>query len=64
MDNCQNINYIYTNSSVGGRKRNSSVELFRILATFLVLIVHLNGWMAGGLVEWNNGDIPMVHKVS
>ena len=29
-------------------QRNSSVELFRILATFLVLIVHLNGWMAGG----------------
>lgn len=24
--------------------RNSSVELFRILATFLVLIVHFNGW--------------------
>ena len=66
VDNCQDINCIYTNSSVGGgnRKRNSSVELFRILATFLVLIVHLNGWMAGGLVEWNNGDIPMVHKVS
>lgn len=24
--------------------RNSSVELFRIIATFLVLIVHFNGW--------------------
>lgn len=29
--------------------RNSSVELFRILATFLVLIVHFNAWMLGGM---------------
>lgn len=29
--------------------RNSSVELFRILATFLVLIVHFNGWFVGGM---------------
>lgn len=28
-------------------ERNSSVELFRILATFLVLIVHCNGWFVG-----------------
>lgn len=51
---------------VGGgtkQQRNSSVELFRILATFLVLIVHLNGWMAGGLVDWNDNSLPMVHKV-
>lgn len=27
--------------------RNSSVELYRILATFLVLIVHFNGWFVG-----------------
>lgn len=49
----------------GGKKqRNSSVELFRILATFLVLIVHLNGWMAGGLVDWNDASISTLHKVS
>lgn len=51
---------------VGGgttQQRNSSVELFRILATFLVLIVHLNGWMAGGLVDWNDNSFPLVHKV-
>lgn len=48
----------------GQNQRNSSVELFRILATFLVLIVHLNGWMAGGLVDWNDGTIPIEHKVS
>lgn len=48
----------------GGKKqRNSSVELFRILATFLVLIVHLNGWMAGGLVDWSNENISLQHKI-
>lgn len=29
--------------------RNSSVELFRIIATLLVLIVHFNGWFVGGM---------------
>lgn len=29
------------------KQRNSSVELFRIIATFLVLIVHFNGWFVG-----------------
>lgn len=32
-------------------QRNSSVELFRILATFLVLIVHFNGWFIGGMPD-------------
>lgn len=32
-------------------QRNSSVELFRIIATFLVLIVHFNGWFLGGMPE-------------
>ena len=27
--------------------RNSSIELYRILATFAVLIVHFNGWFVG-----------------
>lgn len=50
---------------IGGKaQRNSSVELFRILATFLVLVVHLNGWMAGGLVDWNDSNISTLHKVS
>ena len=51
------------NNTTGGG-RNSSVELFRILATFLVLIVHLNGWMAGGLVDWNDANITFIHKLS
>lgn len=29
------------------KERNSSVEIFRIIATFLVLIVHFNGWFVG-----------------
>ena len=45
------------------KERNSSVELFRILATFLVLITHLNGWMAGGFVDWNDPVIGLDHKV-
>lgn len=39
------------------QERNSSIELFRILATFLVLIVHWNGWFVGGIDEntsWNS----------
>ncbi len=29
------------------RQRNSSIELYRIIATFAVLIVHFNGWFLG-----------------
>lgn len=54
----------YDSIGGGGKKqRNSSIELFRILATFLVLVVHLNGWLAGGLVEWSDSDILTIHKV-
>jgi len=31
--------------------RNSSIELFRIIATFFVLIAHFNGWFVGGLPQ-------------
>lgn len=31
--------------------RNSSIELYRIIATFAVLIVHFNGWFVGGMPE-------------
>lgn len=50
------------NESKDIMKRNSSIELFRILATILVLIVHLNGWMAGGLFDWNDHSIPNINK--
>ena len=36
-------------------QRNSSIELYRIIATFAVLIVHFNGWFVGGMPE--NFDI-------
>lgn len=44
------------------QERNSSIELFRILATFLVLIVHWNGWFVGGIDEnasWGNFSAQM-----
>lgn len=31
--------------------RNSSIELYRIIATFTVLIVHFNGWFVGGMPD-------------
>lgn len=31
--------------------RNSSIELYRIIATFTVLAVHFNGWFVGGMPE-------------
>lgn len=40
--------------------RNSNIELFRIIATLLVLIVHFNGWFVGGLptsYEWTTFTI-------
>ena len=33
------------------RRRNSSIELYRIIATFAVIIVHFNGWFVGSLPE-------------
>lgn len=36
-------------SSIYLKKRNSSIELYRIIATFTVLIVHFNGWFVGGM---------------
>lgn len=44
-------------------ERNSSIELFRIVATFYVLIIHLNGWMAGGMVDFNDSSIGFDHKI-
>ena len=30
-------------------ERNSSIEIYRIIATFAVLIFHFNGWLVGGM---------------
>lgn len=47
---------------IGGKKlRNSSIELFRILSTFLVLIVHLNGYFVGlNTHEFNFHSFPQI----
>lgn len=40
------------------RTRNSSIELYRIIATFAVLIVHYNGlWVGGMPIEISIEDI-------
>ena len=39
------------NKNLVDSNRNSSVELFRIIATLLVIIVHCNGWFVGGLPD-------------
>lgn len=43
--------------------RNSSIELYRIIATFLVLYVHFNGWFLGG-GEMNNTQAFIVSLCS
>lgn len=44
-------------------QRNSSVELFRIIATFMVLIVHFNGWFIGGVPnKLTSLNIPTVSQ--
>lgn len=37
--------------------RNSSIEVYRILATFSVLIAHFNGWFLGGIEPFDVNDI-------
>lgn len=44
-------------------RRNSSVELFRILATFFVLITHLNGWMVGGIADTFDTGISLPQRI-
>lgn len=43
--------------------RNSSIELFRIIAMLLVLIVHLNGWLVGGLPKNFDFDNVTFYRV-
>lgn len=42
------------------RNRNSSVEFFRIIATFLVLIVHFNGWFVPIPKHFSGWTLPTV----
>lgn len=48
------------------KRRNSSIELYRIIATFTVLIVHFNGWFAGGLPgvdSLSNASMPEICQI-
>ena len=45
----------------GGRE--SSVELFRIVAMLLVLICHFNGWFLGGISDIYDSTVPIQQRV-
>ena len=45
------------------KERNSSVEIYRILAVFSVLIVHYNGWFLGGMPESFDFSNPTAHRI-
>lgn len=56
----KNLNIYSMNQSVKKQKRNSSIELFRILAMFLVLVVHLNGDMIKMPPHFNYDNTNMI----
>lgn len=45
-------------------ERNSSVELYRIIATFAVLIFHFNGWLVGGMPKHFDMDHISAFRIS
>ena len=45
-----------TEKTVNRTPRNSSIELYRIIATFAVLVVHFNGWFLG---DWPLPDFDI-----
>lgn len=46
-----------------GQQRDSSIELFRILATFMVLVVHFTGWFVGGVSDPFDSSIPVAFRI-
>lgn len=50
-------------SSPTRKERNSSIELYRITATFTVLIIHFNGWFVRGMPEKLNLDNPSTFRI-
>ena len=55
--NCLNSSTIESKN----KQRNSNIELFRILATFLVLLVHMNGYFVGlDLKVFNFHSFPQI----
>ena len=53
-----------TNSRIGRKKeRDSSIELFRIIATFTVLLVHFTGWFVGGISNPHDSSLDLSFRV-
>lgn len=44
--------------------RNSSIELFRIIAMFFVVVVHCNGWLVGGIPDSFDESNISIFRVS
>lgn len=45
-------------------ERNSSIELYRIIATFAVLVFHFNGWLVGGMPKHFDIDNISFFRIS
>lgn len=45
-------------------ERNSSVEWYRIIATFAVLVFHFNGWLVGGMPKHFDVDHISTFRIS
>ena len=45
-------------------ERNSSIEVYRIIATFAVLVFHFNGWLVGGMPKYFDVDNITAFRVS
>ena len=53
-----------TNKSIERKKeRDSSIELFRIIATFTVLLVHFTGWFVGGISNPHDNSLDLSFRV-
>lgn len=52
--------YVFANR---GQQRDSSIELFRILATFMVLVVHFTGWFVGGISDPFDSSLPLAFRI-
>ena len=53
-----------TNLSVERKKeRDSSIELFRIIATFAVLLVHFTGWFVGGITNPHDSSLDLSFRM-
>jgi len=47
----------------GGQQRDSSIELFRTIATFMVIVVHFTGWFVGGVCDPFDATKPLSFRI-